>query len=214
MKLSTILILLGSCFLAGAAVVDRISIIVGDRVIKKSDVDRTVRLTQFLNHEPLSLTPAARREAANRLIDQQLLRKEIESGGYPRATPEEANQMLAQIRKSNYPTETAFQQALRQYGITADEVRDQLLWQMTVLRFIDLRFRPLVSVSDEQIRAYYNQHSAELTAANKGRTLSLADAREQVEAALAGDRINEQFYAWLAEVRKEARIEFREEQLR
>ena len=37
-------------------------------------------------------------------------------------------------------------QDLNQYGVTEDELHDALLWQLTVLRFIDERFRPGVMV--------------------------------------------------------------------
>ena len=48
-------------------VIDRIAVIVGKSVIKSSDVERNLRLTEFLNQQPLSLSarPADRRPSAS-----------------------------------------------------------------------------------------------------------------------------------------------------
>src|SRR5215470_13243834 len=83
--------------LGTSVVVDRIAVIVGKHAIKASDISRDLRLTEFLNREPLDLSAAARRKSAERLIDQQLIRTEIASGHYTRATDAEADALWKQI---------------------------------------------------------------------------------------------------------------------
>jgi len=86
------------------------------------------------------------------------------------------------------------------------------MWQTTVLRFIDSRFRPGVLVTDADIQSYYAAHQAELKREHPG----AADAnamRSDIEDIIAGGRVNQQFYAWLDEQRKQARVEYREESL-
>ena len=63
-----------------AIVLDRIAVVVGKVAIKSSDIERDIRVTAFLNHEPLVFTPDARKKAADRLIDQQIIRQEIATG--------------------------------------------------------------------------------------------------------------------------------------
>lgn len=53
-----------------AGVVDRVAVVVGREALTESEVLEDLRLTEFLNHEPLDLSPAARREAAEHLVDQ------------------------------------------------------------------------------------------------------------------------------------------------
>src|ERR1035441_1089260 len=43
--------------------VDRIAVIVGKQVIKSSDVERDLRVTAFINRQPIDLNAAARRKA-------------------------------------------------------------------------------------------------------------------------------------------------------
>jgi parvulin-like peptidyl-prolyl isomerase len=195
---------------AGTVVLDRIAVVVGRHVVKTSDIDREVRLTDFLNGQRLDLSPAARRKAADRLIDQQLIRDEIAIGGYATATRQEAEKLLAQIKAGRFHGDAAFRAALRQYGITEPQLESQLLWQLTVLKFIEQRFRPGVLVSDQQVRDYYNQHQVELRRTS-GTSTSLDALRPKIEEILTGEQVNQQFFAWLEQARKQTRVEFRED---
>jgi hypothetical protein len=124
-----------------AAVVDRIAVVVGNNVITESEVFLEVRLTEFLNQQPLDLSPAARRAAAERLVDQQLIRNEMITGHYPMPTDAEASPMLQAFRQENYPDEAKYRTALQKYGISEDDLKQHLLWQLATLRFTDLRFQ-------------------------------------------------------------------------
>ncbi len=127
-----------------AGIIDRIAVIVGNTVITESEVLREVRLTAFLNRQPLDLGPKHRRAAAERLVDQQLIRNEMSGGTYE--MPEEAKvlRMLAAFRQRYWPLEPQYRAALRQYGVTEDELRQHLLWELAVLRFTDQRFPPTI----------------------------------------------------------------------
>src|SRR5262249_43941927 len=63
-----------------ATVVDRIAVIVGRRAIKTSDISEDMRVTGFLNREQISDTAAGKRKAAERLIDQELVRQDLANG--------------------------------------------------------------------------------------------------------------------------------------
>src|SRR4030081_2795805 len=58
---------------AGAVIVDRIAISAGNRVITASEVDLRLRLTAFQNGVEPEFTVPARKQAAERLIDQKLV---------------------------------------------------------------------------------------------------------------------------------------------
>src|SRR5437868_6064116 len=77
-------LLLGTAAASAGIVVDRMAVIVGKHVIKLSDIDRDLRLTAFLNRESLKITPETKRQAAERLIDQEIIRQEIVTGGFRR----------------------------------------------------------------------------------------------------------------------------------
>src|SRR5690349_17240536 len=119
--------------LSMAAVIDRIAIVVGNTVITESEVLREVRLTEFLNRQPLDLGPAARRAAAERLVDQQLIRNEMTTGHYPMPADTEAGDMVRNFREENYPDEDSFNKALQKYGLTGEDLKQHFLWQLGVL---------------------------------------------------------------------------------
>jgi hypothetical protein len=189
-------------------VIDRIAVVVGKHVVKASDIDRDLRVTEFLNREPFREDAATRKKSAERLIDQQIIREEFSTAGYAHATDSDADAMLGQIRKDSYGnSESSLSQTLRQYGLTEEQLHDQLVWQLTVLRFIDQRFRAGVLVTDDEVRGYYDQHRANF----KGDFDSSAPA---IKASLEGEQINRQFEEWLEQERKRNRIEYREEAFR
>jgi hypothetical protein len=121
-------------------VVDRIAAIVGKQVITASEVVRDVRLTELANREPLDLSPEKREEAANRLVDQELIRTEMEIGNYPKPSRSETDSVLRQFRQERFSSIPEFQAALVRYGVTEEDLRQHLEWQLAAMRFADQRF--------------------------------------------------------------------------
>ncbi len=118
--------------------------------------------------------------------------------------------MLQQIRKERYGASSVrLRQALMQYGLTEDELRAQLLWQLTVLRFIDQRFRTAVLVTDEDVRSYYDQHLADLKRQFPGDD-SFEAMAPKIRSSVEGERVKQQFEMWLDGARRRDRIEYRE----
>ena len=193
-----------------AAVIDRVAVIVGKRVVKASDLDRDLRVSQFLNHQPLDLSSATKRKVAERLIDQELVRQELLNGRYAGPTEEEANTYLQQLSRDRFKgSPTQLRTELSRYGLSEDQLRRRLLWQLTVLRFIDQRFRPGVLVTDEDVSEYYQAHRAELQKASP-RNSSLEAVEPRIREILTGERVNQMFEEWLREARKNMRVEYRE----
>ncbi len=195
-----------------AVIIDRIAVVIGRSIVKDSDIDRDVRVTELLNGDPLDLSNAARKKAANRLIDQIFIRREIELADYPPATNKETEQQLNQLEKGRFKAPGFFEQALHRYGVAAIDIRTQVQWQLTILRFVDLRFRPAVLITDEEIDKYYRDHMAALRREYPGKGPD--ELRSQVRDILTGEKVNTQFFAWLDDQRKNNRVEFREESLR
>ena len=125
---------------ARADVVDRIAVAVGNRAIKESQIDRDIRLTDFLNGAPLDESAASKRKAADRLIDQTVIRSEMAKGSYPTPSDAEVNATLAKIKQARFHNDADYQQALKTYGITEQELKAQIAFQLQVVRFVDLRF--------------------------------------------------------------------------
>jgi hypothetical protein len=208
---SKLILLAFSCVIARAVIIDRTAIIVGPHVIKDSDIDLDIRVTSFLNGAQPDFGPAARKKAAERLIDQELIRKQVLAGEYPVAQQSEADQVLADLKRSSFPVEAQYRRVLTQFNLTDAEVKTRLLWQLTVLRFIDIRFRPAVLVSEDEIQKYYDAHRAQLIRASPGKGFD--DLKPEIEQQLTGERINTLLDEWLQQIRKETRIEYLEKSL-
>jgi hypothetical protein len=207
----TMMILL-SVLPAWSVMIDQIAIVIGNSIIKDSDINRDVRGTEFLNGDPLDLSNAARKKAANRLIDQVFIRREIELGDYPDASWKQTDEQIDRLERQRFKTRAAFDAALRRYGFSEVDLRTLVQWQLTILSFINIRFKPAVLVTDEDVEKYYNEHAAALALQYPGK--SLDDLREQIREILTDEGVNRQFFAWLDQQRKNNQIQYLEASLK
>jgi len=208
-RLLTLLLTVASA-LPGAVVIDRVAVVVDKHAIKSSDIQRDLRLTQFMNRAPVDLSADEMRKAAERLIDQTLIRDEIARGGYHRPSEADADRLLQHLVRDRFGgSDARLREDLSRYAIGEDDLREQFLWQLTVLRFIDQRFRPGVQVADEDARAYYDRHLAEFKR-EYPKNNSFDALQTKIRASIEGENINQAFTAWIEDARKRVRIEYRE----
>ena len=197
---------------ASAEIIDRIAVSIGSTVITASEVDRTIRVTAFQNGLRLDFRSASRRETAQRLVDQKLVRREMDLSRYPQPDPSEADPLLTQLRAGRYPNDTEFQQALKDYGVMEQDLRDALLWELTLVRFIEVRFRPAIQVTNQELEDYFEKVVRPAAqAARPAEAVSLDDYRNRIEEKLAGQRADQEVDNWLKEARKRLVIEVHEE---
>jgi len=193
---------------AQTAVIDRVAIVVGRRAVKLSDIERDLRSSQLLNHQNLDLSDAAKRKIADRVIEQELIRQEIQTGNWSKPSDADVEAFVAKIQKDRFGgSESAMTSALGSYGLTPEQFRKYVLWQLTVLRFIDERFRPGVLVTDEDVQAYFDQHRDELVKQHPGQT-TLEQLAPVIREQLIGERVNQAFEEWLQQARRRARVQF------
>jgi len=169
---------------ASADLVDRIAVAVGNRAIKESQIIGEIRVAAFLNGGPLDLSGPAKRKAAEQLVDQALIRTEMARGSYPAPSDGDVNDLLKRIKDTEFHGDSAaYRTALAKYGLTEADLKAHLAWQLQVLRFIQLRFEPAVRMR----------------------------AAKNTSAAVIGERVNVEFFAWLDQARARARIQFHDE---
>ena len=186
---------------------------VGSSVITASDVDREIRVTAFLNGVQPDFSAKVKRSTADRMVEQTLIRRELETSRYPVPNESEIAPELADLRK-RYPAEQDYARALESYGITAEDVKQALLWQRTLLLFIEIRFRPAIQLSDQDIQDYFHKVvEPAARAAHPGEPVALEDYRDQIEKKLAGERVDREVDTWLQQARKRTEIVYHEEAL-
>ncbi|HYV63590.1 MAG TPA: hypothetical protein VE958_12990 [Bryobacteraceae bacterium] len=190
--------------LAQAETLDRIAVTVGQDVITESQVILDLRVAAFLEHKPLDLSGAAKRLSAKRLVDQLLVLREAADSHLTLPSTEAAAGLVAP-----YAAETGYQADLEHYGISERDLAAHLLSGLRTLTFTDLRFRPDVVVSADDIRSYYDS-LARQPASAAAPPPSFEDSRDQIEKLLVEQRVIEALDKWLDSARSAARVQYRE----
>jgi hypothetical protein len=188
-------------------IIDRIAVTVANQVITASQIEDEIRVTAFLNREKLDLTPEAKKQAASRLIEQALIKREMDLSRYPLPELSDAGESL-QTLKAMYANETEFQNALQTYGVTVDALTRRLWWQLTLLRFIDYRFRPGIQISPADVQAYYRQQVSDWQQKGTKPIPTLEASRDQIEEILTQQRIDQALDQWIKETERQVPITY------
>jgi DNA-binding transcriptional ArsR family regulator len=186
--------------LAGA-IVDRLAVIVGQQTITQLQLDEEIRVTALLNRRAIARDVETRRAAADRLVEQLLIRREMEQSRYPLPDEQEVNQYLEQIRMQN-GGQAGLAKALAAYELTESTLRQHLESQLVALRFIEYRFRPDAAVSDEEVETAYRRQEADKKT-----------PRESIRTALTEERTDTALNTWLAESRRQVNIVYLDKSL-
>jgi hypothetical protein len=197
-----------------AEIIDRIAVAVGSTVITESQIIQQIRLTALQNGEKPDFSADSKRAAADRLIEQVLIRNEIQANRYAAIEPPNPDQLLADFRKSHFKSDAEYQQALTSYGVSETELKQQLQWQMTLVPFIDVRFRPGIQIPETEIKDYYEkQYVPEWKRSHKEATPSYEESRETIESLLTSQRADHALDRWIGQVRTHTRIKYYDEVL-
>jgi hypothetical protein len=196
-----------------AEIVDRIAITAGRQVITELQLDEELRVTALLNHQPIARDAKARRVAADRLIEQLLIKRDLDGSHYPPPLAADVDKFVEQVRTA-ISGNGDFDEALRKYDLDEATLREHLAMQLTTLQFIEFRFRPDLGVSPADIENYYQGELARWKAERGGaKPPTLADSRESIGKALTEQRTDEALDAWLAESRKQVVIVYLDKSL-
>ncbi|MGH9611892.1 MAG: hypothetical protein ACRD4P_02305, partial [Bryobacteraceae bacterium] len=142
-------ILFACCLLAGVSIhaelLDRIAVTVDKDVITEQQTLEHIRVAAFLNQEQPSYSSDAKRVAADEMVQQILVRREMDFSHYPLPPLSAADQLEEQILE-RYPNHDAFVQSLRRAGLTEEELKSHLWWEVAIVRFVDYRFQPAIDI--------------------------------------------------------------------
>ena len=166
-----------------AEVIDRLAVTVGTHIIAQSEVLSDLRVSAFIDGTKPDLSSDAKRRAADRLVDQHLVLQDAALARAPLPQAADVTPLLAPIR-ARFASDADFASALSRAGITETELREHLLAGLQMMRYSDLRFRPEVLISEQELQDYYDQLKPKLGA----NPPSFEDAREEVERLLTGER--------------------------
>ena len=170
-------------------------------MITQLQLDEELRVTALLNHKPVVRSLEARREAADRLVEQLLIKSEMQLSRYSLPDTGEVDRYYRQIEDANGGA-AELDQALRSYNLTAKVLRNHLELQLTELKFIEFRFRPDVTVSDADIESAYQRQVAAWKQSHSGQPPTLEVSREPLRVMLVEEHTDAALNTWLGESRK------------
>ncbi len=185
-------------------ILDRIAVTVGRHVISERDILQDIRISAFIDSKPAEITGDQKRKAADRLIDQYLLLEDAASTRTSLPTAVQAAALLAPIR-ARYASDQEYHAALGQAQIDEADLQKHLLAGLQMLRYTDLRFRPEVQVSEENVRAFYNK-----LVEGGDRLPSFEASRSDVEKLLTEQQTMQALDRWLGMTRSETPILYHE----
>ncbi len=192
-----------------AEVLDSVVAVVGGNVVTSSEVELHLRLEAFLSQRRVDPSDAARRQVIERLIEVNLVAKEMRMTNFPPAKDDEVEQELRALREQDFADELEFLEALEAHSLDEDELRGFLRRQMNVLRFIDFRFRTGLDVSAETVATYYDDVYTPRVRQLEGREPEpLADVRSRLREVVLQERVDELLDDWLKLVRASNRLEY------
>ncbi|UCF48759.1 MAG: SurA N-terminal domain-containing protein [Myxococcales bacterium] len=149
---------------ASADVVERVVATVNNQAIFLSDLRK--RAVPFLPQVADAATETERmsrlkdlyEELLTVLIDEQLIRQLATSSGI-RVTDADVDNAIENIRLQNNMTEDQFKEAIDSQGFTYAQYRKDLKRQLIRLKVMNERVRSRVNVTEEEVRARYEQRA-------------------------------------------------------
>jgi peptidyl-prolyl cis-trans isomerase SurA len=149
---------------AGADVVERVVATVNNQAIFLSDLRK--RAVPFLPQVADAATESERmsrlkdlyEELLTVLIDEQLIRQLATNSGI-RVTDADVDNAIENIRLQNNMTEDQFKEAIDSQGFSYAQYRRDLKRQLIRLKVMNERVRSRVNVTEEEVRARYEQRA-------------------------------------------------------
>jgi hypothetical protein len=198
--------------LLSARVLDRIAIVVDRQVITETQLQEELQVTAFLNRQPVDTGVEARRAAADRLVEQELVGREMRLSQYPLPSEYDVNELL-EAQRRQFGGAALFDKELERYGLDAGILRRHLRFQLMTLRFIEVRFRPDVQITDADITRYYEHQMQTWKQSHSGPQPGIEESRASIEKALSDQRVDYALSSWLEETRKQVDIVYLDKDL-
>jgi len=202
-----------------AEIVDRIVAVVNDDVITQHELESTVegilkRYDKSIRPEDRDRVAAeARKALIARLVDDMLLRQEARRLGITVREEEVTNAIQENLKRRNMSMDD-LQQALAREGSSLEKHREATRNDLIRMRIMQREIRQRVSVTPEEIGAYYQEHRDEYEGKLRVRLQMIplpvpegadpqarAEQRARAEAALKRIRAGEPFEVLANEAR-------------
>ena len=198
--------------LAQGTVLDRVVAVVNGDVILESDVDEERRFEQIQPYRRIA-AEFSREQAIERLIDRTLILQQAQLEPEDAISDEALDAQLATLRKDipeckqyHCETDAGWQKFLADHGFTVEEFRERWRQRMELLRFIEVRFRNGIRISDDEIKAYYEKTMLPEYAKQHVTPPKLETISKRIEEVLLQQQVSNLLQDWLKSLRAQGSV--------
>jgi hypothetical protein len=194
-----------SGFVHGAEI-DRLIAAVNGVAITEGDLNLARSLNSILSYGR-NAAAASRGDEIEKLIDQELMRQELKNFSMTEVEESKIKARLQSLHDA-FTAKGGLSALLRQTGLRESELISYVQLEASIMKFVDFRFRPFVSVSEADIRTYYEERLTPQLKESKIETPSLDQISAKIEMILREEKINAVLDQWMKEIRRSSRIEY------
>jgi hypothetical protein len=196
-------------------VLDRVVAVVNNRAILESDLREEMRLSVLEPPNGTDRGPDTPAEALQRLISRTLIRQQIRQEDAQSTIPSaaEVTARLNELRKelpvcvrARCETDDGWKTFLATHDLTERQVEVYMRNRMEILRFIELRFRQGIRISDADIQAFYRDTLLPEYLPGQP-TPTLEQVTPRIQEILLQQQVSAMFDGWLENLRKEGEVE-------
>jgi peptidyl-prolyl cis-trans isomerase SurA len=193
-------------------VLDRVVAVVNGDVILESDVDEEGR---FEDIQPYRRTAGdrSRERTIERLIDRDLILQQAELEPEDAITDKALDDQLKMLRKDipdckeyHCESDEGWKKYLGDHGFTVEEFRERWRLRMQLLRFIEVRFRNGIKVSDSEIKDFYEKRMAPEYAKRNVAPPKLDTISKRIEEVLLQQQVGALLVDWLKSLRVQGSV--------
>jgi hypothetical protein len=191
-----------------AEVVDRTIAVVNNHPLTWSDLDEQMRFEALENGHALNtLGESERRAAFEHLVQYRILRDQMQ--GTPPATDSDVEARIGELRNALQMgrDDSRWLATLKLYEISVNELTGLVKNQIEILRFMEFRVRPLVTVSRTEVEDYYTSTLTPRVIAQGQTPEALEALRPKIRELLVEQKMNQEMEKWLKTLRDQSRVQ-------
>lgn len=193
-------------------VLDKVIAVVNGDLILESDVDEEQRFEEIQPYRTVD-SNHSREFTVRRLIDRMLILQQAEIEPETAVPDKELDAQLAALRKDipackqyHCETDAGWQKYVNDHGFTVEEFRVRWRERMELLKFIEVRFRNGIRISDDDIKSYYEKTMLPEYAERHVAPPKLETISPRIEEVLLQQQVGNLLRDWLTSLRAQGRV--------
>jgi len=194
-------------------VLDRVVAVVNGDLILESDVDEEMRFESIQPYRTAN-GEQSRERTVRRLIDRTLILQQAEMESEETDVfDKELDAQLATVRKDipsckqyHCETDAGWQKYVGDHGFTVKEFRERWRERMQLLKFIEVRFRNGIRISDDDIKDYFEKTMLPEYAKRHVAPPKLETISPRIEEVLLQQQVGNLLRDWLKSLRAQGRV--------